>query len=494
MPMLPSESTSSASLTPFFVKLKKKHTVPKVTSYTAEQLQLSTDPQLNTLASEVYALQNDALAGNENGYKERLLALTVSLKKDDIGFRITKGVVYLTRNEGETVDVEVALQVKGNSLTWYFWAEGAMDQYPQNFRDKLYNQAAVCHKAVKNGCDLYYRGSNSIHVKAMHHVETESGHNHNHYRLQGNRHYTPEDVRQHMDGFKGCPIDHEFFEANEVDEICANFERFHGDWTRKLEGQLSKEEQYFAQSSQRFTTGDMVELYLFGEKQEPCRLDVTELKVDYEAAREAIENVIKAKEASSESSDDTKSIADLKKQLTLVEHEYQELLAFRQLGGTRGLNSAVASSRQVEGSRNPVVRARQHMDDSIGKEVPDIPKWAIKLTDAVNVARDNMIQSAKAKHAPGPLSKADVAREWLQLAPSAKREEVETMLSRDLGISSLKQVTEQQADRSHQVSNPASLNEVPSVEIAAKFKAMKKDLKKLQDDDPSLSNETGLKK
>lgn len=40
-----------------------------------------------------------------------------------LSFRQTKGEVYLTRNEGETVDVEVAIQVKGNSLTWYFWAE-----------------------------------------------------------------------------------------------------------------------------------------------------------------------------------------------------------------------------------------------------------------------------------------------------------------------------------------------------------------------------------
>lgn len=420
---------------PFFHKLKKIHRVDKVTSYTFEQLQTSTDGKLRGLAGDVHGLQMLALAGNTAAYGKRLLELNSRLAKDGIGFRSTRGVVYLTRHEGEKVDVEVALQVKGYSLTWYFWAEGAMDQYPQDFRDKLYNQAAICHKAVKDGCDLYYRGSNSIHVKRMHHREGESGHNHNHYRLQGDRHYMPEDVAQHMEGFRHCDIHDEFFEPGEIDEVCGLFKAYHDDWVAKTAGHPSKEEQYFNHPSQRLNTGDIIELHLFGEMQEPCRLNVDELKVDYEAARKAIEDAIRAKDSSgSEVGLSDKAQAELTQQLERVQMEYNELLTYRQIGGIRGLHSSIASSRQIEGTQNAVVRAKQYSDDSIGKEVPDVPAWAHKLREAVDSARASMLQSASAKYVPGQISDSDVALEWLALAAPEKRAEVAVLLIRDLRI------------------------------------------------------------
>ena len=190
--------------TPFFVVLKKKHTVPKFSSHTD--------------TPEAIELQALVKANNKAEYRKKIAEFK-NRAVDPKEFRITKGIVYESRPSDEEITVEVALQIKGHSLTWYFWAEGSMDQYSQEFRDGLYFAASKCHKQVTNGCDLYYRGSNSVHIKLMHHDETESNHNHNHYRLLNNKPYTPTEFNQHLDAFKDSDVHDEFFMPGEIDEI-----------------------------------------------------------------------------------------------------------------------------------------------------------------------------------------------------------------------------------------------------------------------------------
>lgn len=386
---------------PFFRELTTTHVQPKVTSYTSKELLAHPLPEIAALAPDINELQTYASSGNRVQYEAKLAELALA----GHSCRSTKGKVYLARQEAETVDVKVAVQVKGHSLTWYFWAENAMDQYPQAFRDLLYNKAAECHRKVTAGCDLYYRGSNAIHIKMMHHHESESNHNHNHYRLKDNKHYTPADFNQHLQAFKGWELEQQFFAAGEIDQLCEEFKGFHAQWTAKDEHKQSKEEEYFSQPSQQLDTGDMIELKLFGTMQEPCRLSVDELEVDYEAARKAIE----AQLANPEDSD-----ALLLAQKTL-EAQYKELLDYRVKGGSRGLNASIASMRQVHDSANQVIRAKQRMDDRAEKEVPDIPEWAHALKAAINHSQEQMLSLANKRHTPG-IAQEDIAREWADTA------------------------------------------------------------------------------
>ncbi len=405
-------------LEPFFLKLKKIHTVPKVTSYSTEQLEHN--EKLRQHTQDLEDLQAYATAGMHSDYTRKL----AELKDQGLTFRQTKGKIYLTLNEGDKVDVEVALQVKGNSLTWYFWAEGAMDQYPQEFRDRLYNQAAKCHKEVDAGCDLYYRGSNSFHLKNMHHVVTESGHNHNHYRLANDKHYTPHDFNQHLNAFKSSSIHDEFFDAGEIDDICEKFNLFYLNWTKKENNQPSQEEQYFAQESQHYNPADIIELRLFGTMQEPCRLRVDELKVDYEAARIQIEQAI--------GDQDPSLVAQA---LEAVKSEYETLLSYRSSGGVRGIGSSKASTRQPAGS-GLAVEKEQVMDDSIGIEVPDIPVWATSIKKAVDTGKQAIIDSAKRRTSPSKeIPENDVALEWeyKQLQRNFKAALTEIKVSRGNG-------------------------------------------------------------
>jgi len=77
--------------TPFFVFLKKKHTVPKVTSYTdtleAMELQLLVD------------------ANHKAQYRKK----EAEFRHQGHHFRLTKGTVYEVKDEGETLDVQIAL-------------------------------------------------------------------------------------------------------------------------------------------------------------------------------------------------------------------------------------------------------------------------------------------------------------------------------------------------------------------------------------------------
>lgn len=89
---------------PFFVFLNKKHVVKKFTSYQ------------NT--EQTKELQLLVASGNKAQYRKR----EQELNEEGYKFRLTKGVVYEIRDEGEKIEVRVAVQVKGFTLTWYFWA------------------------------------------------------------------------------------------------------------------------------------------------------------------------------------------------------------------------------------------------------------------------------------------------------------------------------------------------------------------------------------
>ena len=371
--------------TPFFKLLNKTHTVSKLTS------------SMDTKAA--IELQT-VLDSNPTMFERRKIELLEELQPGR-SFRLTKGKVYETWDAGETIDVKVAVQVKGHSLTWYFWVQDGMDQYPQAFRDKLYNAAAEAHKHVSNGCDLYYRGSNAVHVKLMHHVETESNHNHNHYRLRDNVAYKPADFNEHMEALKGSQIHDEFFEEGEIDELCEAFSDFYAKWTVKVGNEPSLEEQYFMEPAQQLEKADLLELKSFGAQQEPCRISEHELKVDYNAARKEIERIV--------SSDDPEKLKAL---LAKVEQEYQDFLAYRKIGGSRGLNSKIASTRQIKNSANPVISSVVGMDDTLGKEVPDIPNWAVSIKTAVERSTGRMLEDAARR-----VSSPDLAAESHQETP-----------------------------------------------------------------------------
>jgi hypothetical protein len=406
---------------PFTATLAKKQLQPMVTSYTAEALRVHKDESINQYADEIAELQRLALAGNTPRYEEKLK----ELQQAGLSCRLTKAVVYFTRQEDLTVEIEIKVQVKGHSLTWYFWAPGAMDQYPQAFRNELYDQAAVCHRGVDAGCDLYYRGSNSIHIKLMHTHEDESGHNHNHYRLRDNKPYTPNDFRQHMAGFKGCELERKYFVEGEIDKICNEFEAHYLEWTRKIDGGMSKEERYLSEPTQTLNTGDMIELYLFGAMQEPCRLSVEELKVDYQAARDAIEAQLRTAPGAGVGQ---KAILN---QLHEVTRQYDDLLEWRRRSASRGLNSSIASARQVEGSLNPVIKARQRMDDGVGVQDPGVPEWAIRLKKAVDESKRQMLALANERYKDRVvLPKEDAASVWAEEAGYAPQDLSELIINR----------------------------------------------------------------
>ncbi|WP_133127797.1 hypothetical protein [Legionella nagasakiensis] len=355
---------------PFFVFLKKTHNLPKVTSYDAEH------------SPEAAELQRLIDANDTAEYSKRLREFQELGKT----FRLTDMCVYETRDERERIDVRIALQVKGHSITWYFWVPDGKDQYPQDFRDRLYGAAAECHTKVERGCDLYYRGSNAFHVKTMHHLEIEAGHNHNHYRIRDNQPVTPKDLTEHLQAFKTHEVHDAFFEPGEIDALCERFAAFYERWTHKEDGELSPEEEYMSQPSQRLNTADVLEFSMFGLQQEPCRISVDELSIDFESARKRIEDLIAH-------GGDTEREA-LAAQIQRMEEEFRALLEYRAIGGSRGLGSERAMTRQVEGSELPTIEVVAEKDDSIGA-IPTIPAWAVKAREAVERARLEVEEAAR---------------------------------------------------------------------------------------------------
>lgn len=357
---------------PFFKLLQKPQVTTFYTSYSGNEENYNDDGVLKQL-------QYYVKASNEAAYNELVKKLPHRM------FRRTKGEVYEMRDEGEKIEIRIALQVKSHSLTWYFWKPGAMDQYPQEFRDILYNSAAQAHREVENGCDLYYRGSNSVHVKLMHHLESESGHNHNHYRLKNNQMYTPYDFNQHLNALKKTEAYAQFFNEDEIEQLQEDFAAFYTKWYAKIEDGFSKHEEYLAHPSQQLNSGDVIELMLFGHQQEPCRISVDELNVDYEAARLKIELALKGGDS-----------GELEEKLREIEKQYFDLLKYREKGGSRGLFSEIASTRQTYQSDLQPIPHVGGQDGSFGLP-PEIPEWAYKLRLLVEEGKKAAIETRAEK-------------------------------------------------------------------------------------------------
>jgi len=218
-----------------------------------------------------------------------------------------------------------------------------------------------------------------------------------------------------LGAFKNSSIETDFFELHEIDEIIKKFDEFHQDWTAKIGDEPSKEERYFSQLSQRYNRGDMIELRLFGTMQEPCRLRADELKVDYEAARAEIDAAIK----------NGKDPERMGMALNKVISEYNALLAFREDGGTRGIGSGKASTRQPEGS-GLKTQKEQVMDDDLGRRVPDVPFWAKSVRRAVGTAIKAMIDNAE-KNAIPTILEDDVALKWEKQDQEQQEQKVVTI-------------------------------------------------------------------
>jgi hypothetical protein len=148
--------------------------------------------------SDALELQRLLGKGDREGYKN-LLAKLISDKKNPRQFARTKGIIYEMFDEGESITLPIKFEIKGSVITWYFISP--MDRTHQSFRDLIFNTAAKAHTHVKNSCETYYRGTNSLHLKAMHLYAEESEFNHNHYRTSDDSPITPVEVYEHLMAF-----------------------------------------------------------------------------------------------------------------------------------------------------------------------------------------------------------------------------------------------------------------------------------------------------
>ena len=381
---------------PFFYRLNKVH---KIEGYNIIKPNTAEAEELNTL---LYSGKNDE-------YQKRLNELA------------EEGREFLSTEEGmreiaagtREIEVRIAVQVKRYTITWYFWTKMEdQDLYSQEWRDQLYDAAAECHTHVERGCGLYYRGSDAFHLKTMHHHELEGKRNHNHYRMQENQAVRPEDFRQHMQAFKSAKHSEvpELFlsekgrkveqllkaeeltdptaprielekEVDIIDELCTCFDAFYQNWEAPGPDGLSKRERYEAHASQKLSKEDILEFQIFGAQQEPCRLSVDELTVDYEAARKSIQKLME----SSDVTDEQQEQAAL--ELATVKKQYEALLAFREKGGSRGLGSDRAATRRVASSTHEA----SPLPAVVGLDAPIVPQWATTLKQKIEEAMQRFV-------------------------------------------------------------------------------------------------------
>jgi hypothetical protein len=305
-------------------------------------------------------------------------------------------VLYESFETERTIDVKVAVQVKAHSITWYFWVPGGKDQYPQEFRDILYKSAGEAHQKTTRGCDLYYRGSNAFHVKTMHTKEEEAAHNHNHYRMKDNQPVLPKDFNEHMLALKETrAFSDGFFEDGEIEAICEDFANWHRMWTYKgPEGtEPSAEEVYMAKPQNKLNKADVVEFRMFGEQQEPCRINVAELQMDFERARQIIQDRFIPKDDAPVSEE---AVLEMQQEIEKMSKQFNALMEYRKIGGSRGLSSELAMTRQVPGSILPEIQIVASKDDSLG-DTPPIPEWAKHALSEVEKARAAVEKMAKHK-------------------------------------------------------------------------------------------------
>jgi len=322
---------SDGVMKPFF------YILPKVHSVTRYNIIQPTSAEASLLKALLWTGRNDEYQKMLQDYHH-----------EGKNFVVTENGVEEIGEGGNKISIQIAVQVKKYTITWYFKTEDEhQDLYSQEWRDKLFDTAGECHLHVDRGCGLYYRGSNAWHLKTMHTGEHEAHLNHNHYRMALNQAVRPEDFAQHMQAFKQGKHDgvrEEFFAsagvsaAEEIDGICEKFKRFYTEWTLKAGSGLSPAEEYYSDPSQQLTAEDLLEFRLFGAQQEPCRLETAELTVDYERARKRIEDELAALKptessagvAAPTSASIDESIAKLMAEKSKIKMEYDALLAFRE--------------------------------------------------------------------------------------------------------------------------------------------------------------------
>jgi hypothetical protein len=371
---------------PYFKFLKTVFPLPTVIERT------DTEPamHLQSLIDDGDSVEYDkqVLLYKAEGHTMRTTDMVVyeDFKPEDIPSHLRR------KGDKDTIDVRVAVQVKGHSINWYFWVKDGKDRYPQEFRDILYSSASRAHEHVGRGCDLYYRGSNAFHVKTMHTKEAEAGHNHNHYRMRDNQPVRALDFREHMMALKGTEaFTQGFFEEGEIEAIIEDFEQHELMWTFKGDEGLepSAEEIYMARPENKLNAADVVEFRMFGEQQEPCRSSVTELTMDFDNARKLIEERFIPKDGK------ISELAKLEMQLQIAKmtEEFKVIMDFRAIGGSKGLGSERAMTRQVEGSEFDTIDTVVKKDDDIGG-APKIPKWAITALREVEIARGRVEEMA----------------------------------------------------------------------------------------------------
>ncbi|RUR04788.1 hypothetical protein [Legionella sp. km772] len=76
--------------------------------------------------------------------------------------------------------------------------------------------------------------------------------------------------------------------------------------------------------------------------------------------------------------------------------QFNALMDFRKIGGSRGLGSERAMTRQIEGSSLPEIPVVAAKDDSIGA-TPPIPDWAKHALIQVEIARRSIEEMAQKK-------------------------------------------------------------------------------------------------
>ncbi len=155
----------------------------------------SEGPKTSKYAAQLQALYDQGREKEYEALEERFE------KTENVKVRLTKGEVFQIFPSENTGAVPIKFQVKEGTITWYFETDSVgMDETHQDFRDQLYQSAALGHLTVPEHCDKYWRGTNSLHVKKMHTKEAESTSNHNHYRLEDDKDYNPRTVYQHLMG------------------------------------------------------------------------------------------------------------------------------------------------------------------------------------------------------------------------------------------------------------------------------------------------------
>ena len=180
--------------------------------------------------------------------------------------------------------ISIKFKVKGGVITWLFGTPKDEDETCQEFRDILYATAADAHEQVEFGCDKYYRGSDTYHIKKMHSCAYEVNFNHNHYRMTHGKDITPKEVSEHLRAFLAHPNGKLFFpDHKEVDYIIRIFGEYWYGWTTTKGREISLKDQYESERSETLDILDIKEEQAGIHVQDPCHFDHAN-RTDHELA------------------------------------------------------------------------------------------------------------------------------------------------------------------------------------------------------------------